>query len=202
MCGPRFNFVGLSPWEKRDEFYFYIWNCRERKMEKLKGRTSRRSLVLFHIIQQIIHNICTKLQNPRCNNSWEILDTNFPYVLHWSERWEKGKRMQNKSQQFCFLTHNILGHYQGVHKIWRLTLIGAEKSVTENLIGEKEKWINKGNDKHQEAESLDAMQQVIPNICTKFQNPGRSSSWEIFDTNFPMYYIGVRDGKMEKEGKN
>ena len=45
--------------------------------------------------------------------------------------------------------------------------------------------------------------QVIPNICTKFQNPRRSNSWEIFDTNFPMYmyYIGVRDGKMEKEGK-
>ena len=46
------------------------------------------------------------------------------------------------------------------------------------------------------------IQQVIPNICTKFQNPRRSSSWEIFDTNFPMYYTGARDGKMEKEGKN
>ena len=42
------------------------------------------------------------------------------------------------------------------------------------------------------------MQKVIPNICTKFQNPRHSSSWEIFDTNFPMYYIGVRDGKNEK----
>ena len=26
------------------------------------------------------------------------------------------------------------------------------------------------------------IQQVIPNICTKFQNPRFSSSWEIFDT--------------------
>ena len=43
------------------------------------------------------------------------------------------------------------------------------------------------------------MQQVIPNICTKFQNPKHSSSWEIFDTNFPMYYIGVRDGKYSRE---
>ena len=40
--------------------------------------------------------------------------------------------------------------------------------------------------------------QVIPNICTKFQNPRHSSSWEIFDTNFPMYYIGVGDGKKAK----
>ena len=38
--------------------------------------------------------------------------------------------------------------------------------------------------------------------CTKFQNPRPSSSWEIFDTNFPMYYMGVRDGKMEKDGEN
>ena len=43
------------------------------------------------------------------------------------------------------------------------------------------------------------MQQVIPNICTKFQNPWCSCSWEIFDKNFPRYYIGVRDGKKEKK---
>ena len=49
------------------------------------------------------------------------------------------------------------------------------------------------------------MQKVIPNICTKFQNPRYSCSSEIFDKNFPMYYIGVRDGNkqnMEKEGNN
>ena len=43
--------------------------------------------------------------------------------------------------------------------------------------------------------------QVIPNICNKFQNPSHSSSWEIFDTNFPMYYIGVRDEEKEKQKK-
>ena len=35
-----------------------------------------------------------------------------------------------------------------------LALTEAEKSVTENLIGEKEKWTNKGNDKEEEADSL------------------------------------------------
>ena len=45
------------------------------------------------------------------------------------------------------------------------------------------------------------IQQIIPNICTKFQNPRRSSSWEIFDTYFPMYYIGVRDEKCKKTVK-
>ena len=53
-----------------------------------------------------------------------------------------------------------------------LALKGVEKSVTENLIGEKDKWTNKGNDKQEEADSL----LVIPNICTKFQTPRKSSS--------------------------
>ena len=35
-----------------------------------------------------------------------------------------------------------------------LALIEAEKSVTEIFIGEKEKWINKGNDKQEAADSL------------------------------------------------
>ena len=61
---------------------------------------------------------------------------------------------KNKSQHLGFLSHNILGHSQGVYKIWRLALIDAEKSVTEIFIGEKEKWTNKGNDKHEEADSL------------------------------------------------
>ena len=48
------------------------------------------------------------------------------------------------------------------------------------------------------------IQQVKPNVWTNFQNPVSHGSWEIFDTNFPMPYIWVRDGKwktMEKEGK-
>ena len=41
-----------------------------------------------------------------------------------------------------------------IQKLKTLALIGVEKSVTENLIGEKEKWMYKGNDKQQEADSL------------------------------------------------
>ena len=48
------------------------------------------------------------------------------------------------------------------------------------------------------------LQQATPNICTKFPNPRRSSSWEIFDTSFPMYYMEweMEKGNMEREGKN
>ena len=45
--------------------------------------------------------------------------------------------------------------------------------------------------------------QLIISVCTKFQNSRSSSSGEIFDENFHMHYLGVRDGKrkkIEKEG--
>ena len=63
-------------------------------------------------------------------------------------------------------------------------ILGAvvpEKSSTKTFIGEKEKWTNKGNDKHEDANSVLHNNQVIPNVCTKFQNPRYSSSWEILD---------------------
>ena len=115
--------------------FFDIWKLERKKNEEIKGRISRRSLVLFHITQQMIHNICTKLQNHRCNSSWEISDTNFSmYYIGVRDR-EKGKRRQNKSQQFCFLSYNILGHSQCVYKIWRLA--EAEKFEPENLLRKK-----------------------------------------------------------------
>ena len=41
-----------------------------------------------------------------------------------------------------------------IQNLKTLTLIEAEKFVTENLLGWKEKWTNKGNDKQQHADSL------------------------------------------------
>ena len=88
-------------------------------------------------VQKFLRNICHK----------------FPYVLQWNERWKKGEIRQNKSK-FCFLSLNILGHSQCVYKIWRLALTEAKKFVTENLLGEKEKWTSKGNDKQEHTDSL------------------------------------------------
>ena len=39
----------------------------------------------------------------------------------------------------------------------KFQILGAvvpEKSLTKNFIGEKEKWTNKGNDKHEDADSV------------------------------------------------
>ena len=41
-----------------------------------------------------------------------------------------------------------------IQNLKTLAVIGAENSVTKSFIGEKEEWINKGNDKQQEADSL------------------------------------------------
>ena len=41
-----------------------------------------------------------------------------------------------------------------IQNLKTLALIEDEKFVAENLLGEKEKWINKGNNKQQHADSL------------------------------------------------
>ena len=80
---------------------------------------------------------------------------------------------------------------------------GSQKSreICNRKFGDKEKWTIKEMVSIRRLILSYTMQQVIPNICTKFQNPRCSCSWEIFWHKFlPMYYIGVRDGKM-KNGK-
>ena len=67
-----------------------------------------------------------------------------------------------------------------IQKLKTLALIEAEKSVTEIFIGAKNGQIM-GMISRRTLILSYTIQQVIPNICTKFQNPRFSSSWEIFD---------------------
>ena len=154
MCGPSFSFVGLSVPEKREMKLFDIWKLERKKNEEIKGRINRRSLVLFHIKQQMIHNICTKLQNSMCNSSWEIFVTNFPIYITLEREMEKVKRRQNKSQQFCFLSQYTWPLSMCIQNLKTLALTEDEKFVAENLLGQKEKWTNKGNHKQLHADSL------------------------------------------------
>ena len=48
--------------------------------------------------------------------------------------------------------------------------------------------MDKGTDKQYVAEFLYTVQLLISDVCTKFQSSG-----EIFDENFHMHYLGVRD---------
>ena len=122
MCGPSFNLVCLSFPEKREMklIFFYISKLERKKNEEIKGRISRRNLVLFHIKQQMIHNICTKLQNPTCNSSWEIFVTNFP-IYYTGVR--DGKNEKEGKINLCFVfCPTIYLATQCIYKIWRLWL--------------------------------------------------------------------------------
>ena len=72
--------------------------------------------------------------------NFKILGANFP--MHYIRtRWkkEKEKRRENKFHFRGFLLHKILQPSEGAYRICRLALIGAEKSVTKNFVGEKKK---------------------------------------------------------------
>ena len=58
---------------------------------------------------------------------------------------------------------------------------------------EKKKGQIKGLISHMWLILLYTVQPVIPDVCTKFQNPRSSSPGEIFDENFHIHYLGVRD---------
>ena len=53
--------------------------------------------------------------------------------------------------------------------------------------------MDKGTSKQYVAAFLYTVQLLISDVCTKFQTSRSSSSGEIFDENFHMHYLGVRD---------
>ena len=68
---------------------------------------------------------------------------------------EKWKEKVNKNSASWFsVPQYIWPLSRCIRNLKTLALTEAEKSVTEKLIGKKEKWTNKGNGKQQEADSL------------------------------------------------
>ena len=104
-----------------------------------------------------------------------MLVTNFPtyYIGVRDGKKEKEGRI-NLSFVFCHTIYLALS--MCIQNLKTLALTEAKKYVTENLLGEKEKWTNKGNNNSSTLILFYPIQQVIPNICTKFQNPRHSSS--------------------------
>ena len=161
---------------------------------------SRRRLILFHTIQQVIPNICTKFQNPRRSSSWEIFDTlSLCITLEWEM--EKRKKMVkiNLSNLFFCSTIYIYLAILKVYKKFEDWLSQKPRNLLQKI------WLERK--KNGQIKVMVRIRRLILSytkllvihiICTKFQNPRCSCSWEIFDTNFPMYYIGKRDGKKQK----
>ena len=70
------------------------------------------------------------------------------------EKWKKIVKINLSILVFCPTIYLAWPLSRCIRNLKTLALIEAEKSVTENLFGEKEKWTNKGNGKDQEADSL------------------------------------------------
>ena len=74
-------------------------------------------------------------------------------------------------------------------------ILGAvvpEKSLTKTILEQRKNGQIKGTINVRMLSYM--IQVVVPNVCTKFQNPRRSSSWEIFDMEWVIE-------KRKKEGK-
>ena len=133
-------------------------------------------------MQQDIPNICTKFQNPGCSYSWEIFDTNFPmsYIGVLDGKKKNGKRRQKLISASWFSFPQFTWPLSRcIQNLKTLALTEAEKSVTEILLERKKNGQIKRIISRKRL-ILSYTIQVIPNICTKFQNPRFSSFWEIF----------------------
>ena len=89
----------------------------------------------------IVPYACSKFQNPRCSSSREIFDTNFPYALHWrDEQKDKSEKTSKEILALWFsFTQDTSTLCRSIQNLKTLALLGAEKSVTKNFIGEKDK---------------------------------------------------------------
>ena len=71
------------------------------------------------------------------------------------EKLQSGKRMEKQVLAIWFsLTQYTWTLSRCIQTLKKLAYIGAERSVTEISIIEKEKWINKGTDKRDMADSF------------------------------------------------
>ena len=145
---------------------------------------SIRRLILSHTMEQVIPNICTKFQNPRCSCSWEIFDTNFAmYYIGVRDgkrqKWKKKAKI-NPSILIFFppiylVTLKVSTKFEDwlswePRNLWQKFLLERKKNGHIMRLIIRRRLILSY-----------IIQEVIPNICTKFQNPSFSSSWEIFD---------------------
>ena len=137
-------------------------------------------LILFYTIQQVIPNICTKFHIPRCSSSREIFDTNFPMYYIWARDWKKEKWTKKAK-----INHSILVFFPTINLALLKVYTKFEDSGSHrshDFYDVNFYWREKnGQIKGMIRLILFYTIQVMPNICTKFQNPQRSSSWKIFD---------------------
>ena len=120
-------------------------------------------------------NLLSKLLMTQ-NEGQTLIDQN---SSPWALCVQVSKKRHHKFQHCGFILHNIfqscVAVYTGLNVyVWRLAFIEAENSVTKHFIGEKEKWTNKRNNKHEDADCF--LHNTTNHIQCLYQ-----ISWEIFE---------------------
>ena len=141
-------------------------------------------LFFCYTVQLITIKLCTKFQNPNSSSCWEIFDRKNVHMYYIRKKEGKNKNMKKESKMriSIFISMYTLPSWRCTQNLKTLAPIGAEKSVTETSIGEKEKneQIN-GLISSMWLFFCYTIQLITIKLCTKFQNPNPSSCWEIFD---------------------
>ena len=162
-------------------------NIERKKNEETKGQISSRSLIPVYTIHLPTVNVCTKFQPSRPHSSWETWDENVECLkIGEKEKWKIKGWVSSSSLIAVYTIHLLTVHVcakfqlSRPHSFW--------EKCNENFkclkIGEKEKWRNKGMNKHQQPDSGTHDTSATVHVCTKFQSSRPHSSWEKCDEKF------------------
>ena len=113
-----------SSWEKSDEKFQY-WKLERKKNEEIKGWISSSSLILVYMIHLPTLHVCTNFQSSRSHSSREKCDEKFQC---WKLERKKNEEIKGQISSSSLIPVNM-------------------------IIGEKEKWRNKGMNKQQQPDS-------------------------------------------------
>ena len=139
----------------------------------------------YYTIKLITIKLCTKFQNPNSSSCWEIFDRKkYPYVLYKSDRrkkWKFEKRRQMRISTFIFICTIHLA-YRKVYTKFENTGPNRSWEIYNRNFRWRERKLKK-----QTKELISNMwlffcyttQLITIKLCTKFQNPKSSISWEI-----------------------
>ena len=125
------------------------WEIGEKEKWTNKGTEMLYVAVFCYKIQLITIKFCTEFQNPKSSHCWEIFDRKNIHMYYIRVTEVKNEKMKKEGKwgwasKFSF-TQYTLPNWKCTQNLKTLAPIGAEKSVTEISIGEKENSYRKMN---------------------------------------------------------
>ena len=162
-------------------------------------------LIFIYTIHFTYLKVCTKFHNPKSSSCWENCRkmSHVCYKGGTEGKIEKEGKMNLSIFIFIYTIHLA---YLKVYTKFENTGSNRGWEIYERNYHWRERkiWTNKGTNKQYVAVFCCTIQLITIKLCTKFQNPNSSSSWEIFEgKKCPYVYKSDRrkNEKLKKEGK-